>query len=199
MKNNFISRCKIVFLVLSIVLSICYNKYIVMAEMTSNLYIGDGYTVKFNLTSSWSGAYSANITIKNTGEKKIEDWCIKFPLKQSINHIWNGDIKEVDREYYIIKNVGWNQDIPIGGEVNFGFNAIGDFELFPEYYEMIGEIIKIPNKNYEVNYKVTSNWDTGLSGLITVINKMNTPIEDWRIEFDYENNIESIWGAEIKK
>ena len=44
---------------------------------------------------------------------------------------------------------------------------------------------------------MTSGWDAGLTGNITIQNTGSEPIEGWTLEFTYAGDIQSIWDAEI--
>ncbi len=57
----------------------------------------------------WDSGYNGTITIKNTGDSVIENWCVSFPLEQNISNIWNANIEEVNEDFFVIKNVGWNK------------------------------------------------------------------------------------------
>ena len=39
----------------------------------SHLYSGEGYQVVFSITSRWTDGYVADVTIKNTGDRKIDN------------------------------------------------------------------------------------------------------------------------------
>jgi len=86
-------------------------------------YVGDGYKVTFQVTSSWSGAYNASITITNTGKTTIEDWCIEFPLQQKIQNIWNAIILKHENNLYTIKNDATLGIYRLANRLALGFNA----------------------------------------------------------------------------
>ena len=92
-------------------------------------YVGDGYTVNFKITSSWDGAFNANVTVKNTGDTVIDNWAMSFAMPYEITNIWNGTVEYNEEYIYIIKNAGYNQDISVGGSVSFGFTAEYEGEI----------------------------------------------------------------------
>jgi len=55
----------------------------------------------------------------------------------------------------------------------------------------------IDSSDYNVNFAVTSDWCSGFVGNITVENTGQEEIKKWRIEFDFDYNIISIWNAHI--
>lgn len=161
-------------------------------------YQGEGYKVTFRIDSRWETGYNATIVIENTGEETIENWCVSFPLEQSISNIWNASIEEDLDDFYVIKNLGWNQDIPAGGSVSFGFTVYEAFTAFPEYYTMLGKEIVLGGDDYAVEYIITEDWGTGYKAEVTIINNKSESLEDWRLSFDYgDNTITQIWDAEI--
>jgi len=50
---------------------------------------------------------------------------------------------------------------------------------------------------YSVNYKITSQWETGFSADITISNLGSAAIEDWELEFYFQNQqkITSLWNG----
>ncbi|MDD3370098.1 MAG: cellulose binding domain-containing protein, partial [Lachnospiraceae bacterium] len=165
-----------------------------VAPKTNDIDINDQ---GFEVTYSWEGAYNANVTITNTSNEKIENWCIEFPLNESIQNIWNAKIENRENGYYTIKNADWNQDIAVGSTVSFGFTAEGDFTEFPDYYSILGTVAQVSADDYDILYKVESDWETGFTGQIIITNKTDTTIEDWALEFDFNNDINDIWNAEV--
>lgn len=101
----------------------------------SYLYSGEGYQVIFFITSSWSDGYVAEVTIKNTGDYKIDNWCLAFSLENSIANIWNAKLdNKGTTNRYIVKNNQYNQDIEVGEDVTFGILVNEPFQQFPTDY-----------------------------------------------------------------
>ncbi len=165
--------------------------------VTSNTFIGDGYEVKFSVISQWKGAFNGSITITNTKDSPIENWAIQFDMPNEISNIWNATVKSFENGIYQIKNARWNQDIPAGETVNFGFTALGQVPELPENYLLLGTVQNLDNENYIVAYNVVNDWGTGFSANIGITNKRDTTIEDWSLEFDFDNNISTIWNSNI--
>lgn len=161
-------------------------------------YKGDNYEVSFVIDSKWDNGFNATITIRNTGVVPIENWCMSFPLTQEISNIWNATIEESYDDFYVIKNVGWNQDIPVNGSILFGITSYETFTGYPEYYTLIGNEVELKNGDYSVLYEITEDWGDGYKALITITNNKPTVLEDWRLSFEYGDNvITKIWDATI--
>ena len=101
-------------------------------------YNSENFDVNFKLDNVWDTGYNATITVTNTSDSIIDNLCLTFPFNETISDIWNAAISETHDNFYVIKNVGWNQDIAEGQSVSFGITVYEEFTEFPEYYTIIG-------------------------------------------------------------
>jgi len=123
---------------------------------------------------------------------------MSFPLEQGISNIWNASIEEDLDGFYVVKNLGWNQDIAAGGSVSFGMTVYEAFTGFPEYYTMLGKEITLGTDSYSVDYVITEDWGDGYKAEVTITNNKTTALEDWRLGFNYGDNIiTQIWNGVI--
>ncbi len=164
---------------------------------TVNSYKGENYTVTFMLESYWDGGYNANVKIENIGDIVIESWCLSFGLNNNIVNIWNAEIVSNEAGKCIIKNAGWNADIPVGGSVEFGISVNESFGGFPSTYEMVGKSTQVKEEEYSVKYIIDSEWESDFNARLLLTNNAEDVLEDWVIEFDYDREITSIWNGEI--
>lgn len=155
--------------------------------------------ITFTLQNYWPGGYQADITLENTGEQPIPNWYISFDCQDEIINLWNAEICPNDQTngYLTVKNAGWNQTIPAGGSVNFGFNSACDFHAFPSDYQLYGENTPSSEEDYTVNYTLDSDWRNGFSAGISITNNTDKTIEVWTLTFDFARTIDTIWCAEI--
>jgi len=160
-------------------------------------FIGDGFEVDFNVDSQGDGAFNGDITVKNTGNIPIENWYIMFDMQNEISNIWNASIETYESGTYVIKNAGWNQDIPVGGTVNFGFNGVGNEIFYPTSYDIPTANQNVNNESYKIDYLLNSDWGTGFSSTITIGNNSDNVIEDWTLELDFDKTITNIWNGVI--
>lgn len=167
--------------------------------MADNKFIGNGFEATYSVDSQWKGGFNGSITIKNTGNATIENWCIVFESFNNINNIWNASIVSYENNKYTIKNAQWNQDILPGESVSFGFSATGDTVDIPDIYSLLGSFGNTQDSSYSVNYIIDSDWGNGFTGRIEIHNKSDKPIEDWSLDFDFENDISNIWNAKVMK
>lgn len=137
----------------------------------------------------------ANIKSKDI----IHDWSIAYNSKDVINNIWNGTARQID-DYTVVKNVGYNQDINPGETVRFGYIAIKNNEIdLPNEFNLINDYLIVNATNYNVDFKVDSQWSNGYIASITITNMSDVEIRDWKIEFAYDDKISDMWGAKILK
>lgn len=164
----------------------------------STVYKGEGYEVTFKITSQWADAFNADVTIKNTSNKVIDNWAIGFYMPYDITKIWNGVVESNEEGFCIIKNAGSNQDITAGNKVNFGFTVkcTGVLQL-PNEFQLLCIEEEVQADKYEINFKVTSDWKSAFNGEISIKNISDEVIEDWKLQFDFDSNIERFWTAEI--
>lgn len=165
---------------------------------TESVYESEGYKVTFTLSDNWEGGYNANIEIANTGDFPIHNWYISYYSDNTISNIWNAEIESYEEGMYIIKNVGWNQDIAPGESVSFGMSGNENFEGFPEEYEILGASMQISEEDYSIEYQLDSDWESGFGGTIQITNHTDVTIEDWSLAFDFERTITDIWNGSVE-
>ena len=156
----------------------------------------DQFSVLFQLSDAWEEGYNAEIYIKNKGMKKIHNWMMEFEYPYEINSIWNAELTHVE-DKYIIKNVGWNQDINPGETISFGISGEGIFQSFPKEYNLIGAFTEVLPENYSAEYRVYDEWNEGFNAKIVINNLGNEVLEDWELSFDYDREILNIWNGII--
>lgn len=162
-----------------------------------SVYEGENFRVTFSLTSYWECGFNANVRIENTGTETIENWSLGLDYPGAISHVWNAEVIVGENGHYIVKNAGWNQDIPVGGSVEFGIGEREDFYGFPTNYELIGKLSDISIEDYAVGYMLVSDWGSGFSAAISIGNRTERAIEDWVLEFDFEREITELWNGKI--
>lgn len=167
-------------------------------EILPSHYDGDGYSIDFCIGDSWSGGYNATVIITNCSDSAINNWSLYLPVANEINNIWNATIQEQADGFYIIKNNGWNQNIPANSSVDFGFTANGDFTEYPNAYNLISQISVVTYENYSITYHLQSDWGDGFVGEIHITNVSLKDIEGWTLEFDFPREIQNLWNGVVK-
>ena len=167
-------------------------------QINPKKYVGDGYEVEFKVTNQWPGAFNGEFVLTNTSGKPLENWTLKFDFEHEITNMWNAQILTHENNSYVIKNMGWNQDIEPGSSMTIGFQANGEGTInTPSKYNLDMEEQVASDVDYTIGYKLTNNWNTGFNGEISITNLSKAPIEDWSLAFDFEANINNLWTATI--
>ena len=165
---------------------------------TQNVCETENLRITYTLSSYWSTGYNADIKLENISSSTIQNWYLGFSCDDEITNIWNAQISSHVGNQYVIKNAGWNQDIAVGGSVEFGISGSTEFGGFPQGYALVGSKASVADTDYSIEYQVYSDWGSGVSAAITVTNNTDSVLEEWALEFDYDREIESLWNGSIE-
>jgi hypothetical protein len=168
--------------------------------LSNDKFKGDGYEVEFKLNSQYKGGFLGEFVVTNTGDKPLENWAVKCEFPHEIISMWNGKIISHEGTKYIIKNAQWNQDIPVGGSASIGLSGKCDDKVtFPENCQVLVGKRDLKPEEYSMDFNVQSDWKQAFTGQLKITNNTNKDIEDWILEFDFDREIEYIWGLQILK
>lgn len=163
------------------------------------LYEDTNYTIKYIIENVWDGNYNVKVEIINKGVAPIENWLISFLCDNEISNIYNANIVKHENNIYQIKNAEYNQDIPVGGLVSFGFQvSYTDKVDIPHPYIIFSEESIISADEYQIEFVVKEAWEDGYIGEIILTNVSNRVIEDWRLLFESNDNIINIWNGRLE-
>jgi len=81
--------------------------------------------ITFTKGDDWGAGYIMNVKIKNVTGSAINGWRLEFDLDAEIVNIWNAVIVSRIGKRYVIEMAPWNGTIAPGGEISFGFQAVG--------------------------------------------------------------------------
>lgn len=79
--------------------------------------------VGFDVVSDWGSGFTGEITITNDESKPIENWELQFDFDRAVSSFWNASLLEHRDGTYLFEGASWNQSIPVGQSVSFGFVA----------------------------------------------------------------------------
>ncbi|MBR3515956.1 MAG: cellulose binding domain-containing protein [Lachnospiraceae bacterium] len=169
------------------------------AVLAGSTYEGDGYTVEVKIPAYWDGAYNVQMVITNTGAETIHNWAFVMETADVITGLYNAVELSNDNNVRLIKNVGYNQDIPVGGSVEVGYTAYydGNFDV-PGDFALSQIETEVTTMECEVSLFISDEWEDGGLAEIIIKNISELPIEDWMIEFDSTLDIKEIWGGVIE-
>ncbi|NUP83545.1 MAG: endoglucanase [Nonomuraea sp.] len=83
-----------------------------------------GCTATFKVTSTWGGAYQAEVTVKNAGAAAITGWTAAWSSSNQITQLWGGKLTQSGSSVSV-KNEAWNGGLAAGATATFGFIANG--------------------------------------------------------------------------
>jgi hypothetical protein len=75
-------------------------------------------------TNVWQGGFTSDVTVTNTGSSPVNGWKLAFtlPSGQQITSAWSANVSPSSGAV-TASNVGYNQQIPAGGQASFGFQG----------------------------------------------------------------------------
>jgi len=79
--------------------------------------------VDFSIQSDWESGFTAEAKITNLADHPINSWELEFEMEEEISSFWNAELIKREGNHYTVRHAGWNQSIPAGGSVVFGFSA----------------------------------------------------------------------------
>jgi hypothetical protein len=77
--------------------------------------------IQFRVLSDWGSGFQAAITVRNTGSAAIPAWSVQFTFPRRITGMWDARIASISGDTYVVTAAPYNQVIPPGGQVQFGF------------------------------------------------------------------------------
>ncbi|WP_405853707.1 endo-1,4-beta-xylanase [Streptomyces sp. NBC_00090] len=81
-------------------------------------------SVTYAVTSQWTGGFTAQVTLRNTGTAALNGWTVRWsqPAGQRVTQAWNAAVTQTGAEV-TAANLSYNATVPPGGSVSFGFNG----------------------------------------------------------------------------
>ncbi|MFG1807862.1 cellulose binding domain-containing protein [Streptomyces sp. NPDC049040] len=82
-------------------------------------------TCKVTVTpQTWTGGYTANVTVANTGSSAVNGWKVGFtlPSGQTVTSAWNATVSPSSGAV-TASSLSYNAQIPAGGSQSFGFQG----------------------------------------------------------------------------
>lgn len=153
-------------------------------------------TIVYNITNEWSGNQQVSVSITNNSKETLRNWAIKFDNTGTISNIWNASVLENDGELCVIRNNGYNYEIIPGATVEFGFMQQGENLSLPENISLCSKTAD-STASAEISYEIQNNWGEGFIAAVTIKNISNEPLEAWKLSFNGNFEISSIWNANL--
>lgn len=100
---------------------------------------GAGCSVSYKVASAWTGGFTADVTVRNTGNTAVNGWSLTwtFPADQKITSAWNAHATQSGAAV-TATDLGYNAAIPAGGSTGFGFQGTGTGTSVPTAFILNG-------------------------------------------------------------
>ena len=127
--------------------------------------VENGYSIQYKEDSRWDNFVNGRIIITNESDKVIEDWKLDVTINnlESFDNLWNAKLISNDKKgSFSFNNAEYNQNIPAGQSIEFGFIAKCSgaikivastlYEMSDNFYYDDGNYINKYDLNGEVVY-----------------------------------------------
>ncbi|SCL33150.1 Carbohydrate binding domain-containing protein [Micromonospora nigra] len=83
--------------------------------------------VRYTTHGSWSGGFTTQVTVRNTGTAAVDGWALRFAFvgDQKVSQSWLADVTQTGATV-TATNEPHNKRIAPGATVTFGFNGVSD-------------------------------------------------------------------------
>src|SRR5262245_43103667 len=157
----------------------------------------------YHLDSDWGSGFTASIRLTNDQTEVMDGWKLEFDFDRSIDQIWNATIESHSGHHYVIEPASWNNIIAPDGSVEFGFvgsqgNAANQPANAVLYWGPDANPPSNPGVSATVDFKVDTDWGSGFQATISITNTGTTPINDWKLAFDFPYRITQIWNGQVE-
>ncbi len=93
----------------------------------------------FQVTQDWGSGFQASMSITNAQSSDVNNWQLEFDYPANITSIWDAKIVSHTGDHYVLQGAGWNNNLPAGGTVSFGFlGSPGSTSASPSNYRLNG-------------------------------------------------------------
>lgn len=154
--------------------------------------------VEYTVLNSWSGASEISVKIYNTTDEVIHNWALAYTTVDTLFNVQKA--QDIGRDnYHIMKNLGWNQDIPIGGYVDYTYTQYYNSEIdIPKEFELLSHIELTDESKYHISIVEQNRWENNAIIMLIIENLSgDEAIEDWSLNFESNFTIDSIWNASL--
>ncbi len=172
-----------------VVVKACFNKLPAKIETS------------YKTITSWGNYVTGALTITNVSEETLKSWSIQYDYEGDVLTLWGAGLDSKEDGVVCVSAPKWNKNLKADASVTFYFIArIADKENVPEPQNVIltsEEQVEAESIQYSVSLKKVSEWPKGYVGSIAIENTGDVLIDEWTVEFDYEDDITSVWGGSI--
>ena len=185
-----------VILTIAMFLGISIETFAAYGGEKSRAYQSENCTITYSIANEWSGNQQITISITNDGEETLRNWAVMFDNAGEITNIWNADVCKNDGKLCVIRNNGYNYEIIPNATVEFGFMLQGEALSLPEDISLCSRTAD-STESAEISYEIQNNWGDGFIAAVTVKNTSEKPLEAWKLSFNGNFDISTIWNANL--
>ncbi|MEW2521962.1 glycoside hydrolase family 6 protein [Actinacidiphila alni] len=100
---------------------------------------GAACSVSYKIASAWTGGFTADVTVRNTGSAAVNGWSLawSFPGDQKITSAWNAKATQSGAAV-TATDLGYNGTIAAGGSTAFGFQGTASGSGSPTAFTLNG-------------------------------------------------------------
>lgn len=87
---------------------------------------GEGCSAALRTDNSWSGGFTATVTVTNDGDAPLSGWSADWTFSgdQRVTNGWNATVTQSGSSVHAV-NAGYNGAVPAHGSTSFGFQGTG--------------------------------------------------------------------------
>lgn len=156
----------------------------------------------YQTITAWGNYLIGEITVKNVSKETLKSWSIQYDYNGKVITLWDATLRSQADGVLVVSAPKWKKNLKAGEEKSFKFIAkIADAKEVP----VPENVVLLSNEEadaagicYEVSLMRNSEWSKGYVGTIQVKNTGDVLIDEWTLEFDYEDEITSVWGGKIE-
>lgn len=178
--------------------SVATNEQNVAVQADTVFWEKDDLKIEYVIVNSWAGASEVKVRIYNNSDEIIHNWALRYITDDELFNPYNAqDISE--GSVHVLKNLGWNQDIPANDYVEFGYIQYYNEQIdIPEEFELLNVSSVVSDNLYSIYVVEQCKYNNeGIIQIVIENTSSNITIEDWSLTFDANFTIEEIWNAEL--
>ena len=190
-----------------------YFCLIILLCSVQTLSAADKCQLDYSIRSDWGNGFTIDVNVTNQGDT-WSGWNATWtmPSGQKITGLWNGKYTQTDAKISV-DHYDWNANVSKNSSLTFGFNGSYSGEnLLPNDFRINGTLCSgqapittatdtnTEQKSCQVNYEITSQWNTGFTTSVIVKNT-GSALNTWALTWDMPNQqkITSFWNGNYQQ
>ncbi len=151
------------------------------------------------ISAAWGNTTQINVTVKNDTGAVLKNWKVNVPVNGEITAVYSATLLEKTENGYTVGAPSWDKNMGIGEVRTFTIVVNSESSVVLGEITLISEEVKADPLSFTVSdvNAGKSEWFGGFVANVSVTNNSNTAIDSWTLEFDYDDEITSIWNAII--